>query len=385
MTDIAEAAPEAASGQTETSQVATETAPPATVAETKTEPEKTPATLDDTLKTVWDKHNPPRDPVTKRFISKEAATAEKTETPPEETKAEGQPQKKEEEQPQAAIPAPISWPSEMKAKFASLPPEFADVQKFVAERDKQAHDAISRAGQQIKAFEPIGQVLGRFAETFKRNNLHPAEGIARLLTVEENLQKDAAATVKQIAEAYGVDLHALVGQAPPASEEQPPAGDIRAHPVVQQLEAQLREAKEEIGRVTQYLTAQHNHQATGARNALARQISDFAEAKDERGNLLHPHLDRVSGYMAALMHSNPEMDLETAYNRAVRVDDDLYKEMRAEEARAEEAKRQADARKKAEEARRAAAVNVTSTPGSSATKKTWEDTLQEVAQKHYGR
>lgn len=89
--------------------------------------------------------------------------------------------------------------------------------------------------------------------------------------------------------------------------------------------------------------------------------------------------------MAALMHADPNLDLEQAYSRAVRTDDELFAQTKAQEAAAAEARRQAEARKKAEEARKAAAVNVTSSPGSGKTPKSMDDTLREVALKAYGR
>lgn len=373
MVDIAAAAPEAASDQAETPQVATETTPPAT----ETPAAETP-TIEQSLQAVWDKNNPPRSPDGKFAPYKQEAAPAETETPAETpAEATGQPEAVTQEPATPAIQAPLSWSGEMKAKWADLPP---DVQTYVAQRDKESHEAISRAGMQIKAFEPIGKVLAHFTETFKRNNLHPAEGIARLLNVETQLEKDPVEAVKNIAKAYGVDLQMLAGLAEGTPGEQP-----AADPRVAQLEAQLRETSEKLNQVTSYLTTQQTQQQTAGRDALARQISDFAEAKDASGNPLHPHFDRVTGTMAALLQANPEWDLAQAYSRAVRADDELYAEAEAKKAAEAEAKRQADARKKAEEARKSAAVNVQSSPGAGKTPRTMEDTLREVAQKHYGR
>jgi hypothetical protein len=55
-----------------------------------------------------------------------------------------------------------------------------------------------------KDYEPIRSVIDRYQDTFQRNELHPADGIARLLDVEDQLAHAPAPTTLDIARAYGV-------------------------------------------------------------------------------------------------------------------------------------------------------------------------------------
>jgi hypothetical protein len=259
------------------------------------------------------------------------------------------------EQPKAAIDAPISWSAEQKAKWASLPP---DVQTYIAQRDKESHEAITRAGQQIKSFEPISKVIEQFAPTFQRNGLQPHEGIARMMAVEQMLERDAPSAIREIAKAYGVDLS---GQAEQTAS--PENGKVA------ELEARLAKAES-------FLTAQQRQQAQAESSALAREIADFAKDK--------PHFEAVRNVMAGLMHSGAAETLQDAYDRAVYADPTIRQSLLADQQKSAEDKRKADEAERVKSAKKAAGVNVKSSPGSSATARTLDDDLREIANRAYG-
>ncbi len=307
--------------------------------------------LDDDLAGIWSKHNPPRE--NGRFAPKNP-TEQAAEAPPV-TEVADQTAETTQEQAQPAIEAPISWSAEQKAKWASVPP---DLQSYVAQRDKESHEAITRAGQQIKAFEPIGKVIEQFSHVFQKNGLPPHEGIARMMAVNEMLENDAPTAIREIAKAYGVNLSGETEQnADPASRE-------------------VAELRAEIARVKSHLTEQQRQKVDADNAVLAREIADFAKDK--------PHFESVRKVMAGLMSSGAAETMQDAYDKAIHADPTIRQSLQVEAQTAAEAKRKADEAERVAKAKKAAGVNVKSSPGHNSTVKTMDDDLREIARKHYG-
>lgn len=307
--------------------------------------------LDDDLSSIWAKHNPPRE--NGRFAKN-----------PTEPAAEGATEVKEvadqtaettQEQAKPAIDAPVSWSAEQKAKWATLPP---DTREYIAQRDRESHEAISRAGQQIKAFEPIRNVIEQFAPTFQKNGLQPHEGIARMMAVNEMLETNPRAAIAEIAKAYGVNLSG-------ETEQNADPGSAR----VAELEAKL-------AKVESHLTAQQRQQMQAENNALAREIADFAKDK--------PHFESVRKVMAGLMQSGAAETMQDAYEKAIYADPTIRQSLQVDAQKAAEETRKAEEAKRVAAAKKAAGVNVKSSPGQSNQARTLDDDLREIARKHYG-
>lgn len=307
--------------------------------------------LDDDLRSIWDKRNPPRE--NGKFAPRNP-TEQAADAPPVKEVAD-QTAQTTQEQAKPAIDAPISWSAERKAEFASLPPA---MKEYISQRDKESHEAISRAGQQIKAFEPVGKVIEQFAHVFQKNGLQPHDGIARMLAVNEMLEQNPRAAIAEIARAYGVNLQGETEQnANPES------------PRVAELEAQ-------IAKIQSHLTAQQRQQIDADNKALAREIADFAKDK--------PHFEAVRKVMAGLMSSGAAETMQDAYDRAVYADPTIRQSLQADELKKAEETRKAAEAERVAKAKKAAGVNVKSSPGQSSAVRTLDDDLRDIARKHYG-
>jgi hypothetical protein len=366
--------------------------------------------IDDDLMAVWNKLNPPREGGKFKAYKNgsESESAEPPATDPAVTEStadqpsdagtkddQASPTEAKDKTPPVTkldVEAPLSWSAEMKAKIASLPPEFRDVAEYAARRDKETHEVITRAGQELKAVEPVRNVIEQFGETFQRNNLHPADGIARMLAMEQWLGNDPRSAISEIAKAYRVDLREIAGQPPaaPANADPNAPPPVQSDPMVAAMQDQLRATQAELRKVTSYLTeqqkAEHASRQAEVRdqqNALARQIADFAsETKD--GKPIRPHFEKVRKAMAALMEaSDYQISLDQAYEDAVYANKDLRTQVDAERRAADEKKRADENAKKVADAKKAAGVNVRSTVGAANTPKTMDDTLREVARRHF--
>jgi hypothetical protein len=308
---------------------------------------------DEELRAIWDKSHPPRE--NGRFVAKNPTESAETAAPVTENAVQTA-ETTQEQANKPAIDAPISWTAEQKAKFASLPP---DTQAYIAQRDKESHEAITRAGQQIKAFEPIGKVIEQYGHVFQKNGLQPHDGIARMMAVNEMLEQNPRAAIAEIAKAYGVNLQGQTDEQNATPESQR----------IAELEARL-------ARQESHLTAQERQREAAESNTLAREIADFAKDK--------PHFETVRKVMAGLMSSGAAETMQDAYDRAVYADPTIRQSLLAEEqGKAEEARKAAEA-ERVKAAKKAAGVNVKSSPGQTNSVRSLDDDLWAIARKNYG-
>ena len=308
--------------------------------------------IDDNLLDIWNKRNPERE-TNGRFLAKNP-TEQAADAPLVQPNAD-QTAEKVVEQAKPAIDAPLSWSAEKKAEWSSVPPT---VQEYILQRDKESHEAISRAGQQIKAFEPISKVIEQYGHVFQKNGLQPHDGIARMMAVNEMLESDAPTAIREIAKAYGVNLQGETTQDADSGNRE------------------VAELKAELARVKSHLTAQDRQREAAESQTLAREIADFAKDK--------PHFESVRKVMAGLMQSGAAETMQDAYEKAIYADPTIRQSLQADAQKAAEDKRKAEEAERVVKAKKAGAVNVKSSPAASNGPRTMDDDLREIARKHYG-
>lgn len=331
--------------------------------------------IDKDLMAVWVKNNPTRGEGGK-FAKSDKAAADTTAQPTTTTQTEipaVQPKDTAEVKPATpAIDPPQSWTAEVKAKWATVPPE---LQTFIAKREADAHAEITKRGEQAKAYEdvlqayePLGQLVQAHKDDFARRGITPAQAFNTLLQAQKQLDDNPVQGLVQIGLSYGVDLRPLL-------QGQQVAMPAAPDPRLAAMEAQLQQVR---GFLTEQQRTQADAQAQqrqAQESELQQVIGDFSKDK--------PHFNEVKPVMAALLASEQAKDLAEAYDMAVNAKPDIRKRIQEDQRKADEVKREADAKAKADLARKSAAVNVKSSSGN-ASPKTMDDTLKEIARKSYG-
>ncbi len=333
-----------------TTPVETSDAAPETAAETDTG-QTAEDSWDEDLQSIFDKHSREREP-DGRFA--------KTKTDQSPTEQAG-----EQSAEASAIPVPQSWSADVKAKWESLP---SDVKAYVAKREQEAHAQITRQGQQIASVEPVMRVVEQGKATFDKYGVPVEEGVAQLLQANEYLERDPASAIRDLAKSYGVDLRALVGlQAGNVSQ---PVQQL--HDRISQLERQNNELSNRV--LTRERAEFDRHAAT-----VESQIADFAKDKPDFEELQ----DDITDHIVMLRHKNPEMApadiLKTAYDRARWANPDA----RQKALEAEQAKRLEEAKKRSNDVKRSAPLNVKGSVANSSAQKSMDDDLAEIARRHY--
>ena len=313
---------------------------------TPTPPEPAPAapepSVDDTLKSVWDKLNPARDDAGK-FASKDAK--------PEDATASASPAPAGE-----APKPPVSWPKEQADLWAKLDQPARD---YILRRESEFEKGLSSKAEKIKPYEELDRVLEPWREKWALEGATPAVKVQQLLAAQAYLDRSPAEGIAWLANSYGIDLRQLAGA---GSQAQPQNSD----PEVAQLKAK-------IAQLENFATTQQQREHQAFMSSVQSEIDAFEKSGKA------PHFQALKKEIAGLLQSGVATSLADAYERAVW----LNAETRA---KAIEEQRIADAKKaseQAEAAKRAAGINVRGTPAAAGPRKTMDDTLNDLARQFY--
>lgn len=341
---------------------------PAAIAPAQTaEPTNVMDALTQTMSAAYDKINPAREAGGQFKAADDnqeqpaEGAAQASDTPAEQTT--DQTQAKAPEPASQAIEAPLSWSAEMKAKWATLPPE---AQTYIAQRESEAHKRISELGQTTKALEPVRAVIDRHVATFQKYGVSPDAGIDQLMGYFAESESNPRAFIERFAANKGISLY---------QQE----GDQSAH--VRSLEARLANAERLANEAASRVTARERSELERAQATLASTIENFAKDKPDFAEVENDMLAHVQAIRTAEPDLAPEKILEKAFE-AARWGNPVVRARMLEKQRSdEEAKRATEAKKKAEEAKKAASLNVKSGQASPARKGNWEQTLREVGER----
>ena len=209
-----------------------------------------------------------------------------------------------EAEPEAEVIEPEEhWSEADKAAFRNIPPEH---RQWVFERYKRIEADNTRKSQeaaQLRSYkQQLDSVLEPYRQQFALAGMDEISGIRYLMGVRDMLSQNPQQGIQWLAQQYGVDLSALLEQAP-------------ADPQYLQIQQGLQQIQSRQAQLEQMTQMERQNQAI-------RQLESFASEKDANGNLKHPHFEALQERMAQLWQGGivPVGDLEGAYQKAVRIE-----------------------------------------------------------------
>lgn len=236
-----------------------------------------------------------------------------------------------------AIEAPQSWSAEMRAKFATLPPE---AQQYVAQRENEAHAKISEQGSKLASYDGLSRTLEPHRTDLMAAYGSVEKGVNDLLALRSEAIRNPVNFLIKFAEGAGIRLDQLPALAAQAPQAQPV--DPRIAALSHQVES---------------LTSIHRQQAL---DAAQKQVEAFkADPKNK-------HYAAAESRIAELLNSGAAKDLADAYEQAVWGTPQLRELVIAERAAEAKAKADAEAKKLADAARAANVVNIRTSGGRAA-------------------
>ena len=223
-----------------------------------------------------------------------------------------------------------SWKREAQSVLSALPP---DTQRLIQEREEQFHKGIEQYKQDAYQGRTLNKALAPHMEYLNQVGVSPETAISTLINAEKILRTSDQQTKTQmfmkLAHDYGIDVNSLT--------------NIPFDPYKYQLEQQLQAQQAQLAQIMQSRQIAEEAQ-------LGQTIEQFAQT--------HEYFDEVRETMADLLDKGLASDLNDAYSKAVRLNDDVFARTTQTNAQVNPVQRANNAAKAA----KAAAVQVKGSP-----------------------
>lgn len=243
------------------------------------------------------------------------------------------------QQPSGEFKVPEKWPADVRAELEAMHkanPAHAEfvLKQYAHFRGEAARHIQYHAQQESKRVEKLAQTQkqvedllapGRQQRALK--GIDDTSYIRNLVAAGDFLDKHPVEGLKHLAKQYGVDLSNLDATAGGAPAIQPELAQVME-----------RQARIEAALQQQYVGMEQGrlHQASGW-------IDQFAAQTDTTGQPLFPHFDEVLPEIIVnvqyQMQSGQQVDVKAAYDRAIRMNDQVWLK---EQRRTSESARKAD-------------------------------------------
>ena len=212
-----------------------------------------------------------------------------------------------------AKPRPSSWKKDYEEHWGKLDPTLQD---YIQQREADYAKGVSTYKNQWDSAQPLIRAIEPFAPILQQHNIDPAQWISNLgrahsvLALGSPEQKQQM--FAQLANDYGVSLNEV--------------GGGYADPQFSLIAQELNQIKNQWN---QFQTQQELTEQASLQN----EIQSFSTDK--------PYFDEVRETMAGLLQAGMANDLQSAYDKAIRLNDNIAQKVQAEQAHKSEADRQA--------------------------------------------
>ena len=217
--------------------------------------------------------------------------------------------------PDEEIKRPTTWKKEyveVWEKMASGKPlgkeEFAKFAEYANQRESEYKKGVSAYKAEADNARQLTEAIGQFAPELQAQNIHPVAWINNLGRAHMILTKapyqEKVQMFHRLAADYGIQLNSDSLQMPEQAY---------VDPYQQQLMQQLQATQQQVQQLSAIREQEENARLTQEINRVSSDRERF------------PHFEMVREDMAQLLERGLAPNLETAYAKAVRMNDEAYK------------------------------------------------------------
>lgn len=266
------------------------------------------------------------------------------------TKAQEAPPQESVEQPAWSKP-PASWKKEYHEYWHKADPK---LREYAWQREEQMKKGVEPLLSKAQFADAMNEALEPYMATIRGLGMTPDKAVAALAQADHTLRtsppEQKMQYFLQLAQSYGINL----GQLGQGGQAAMPQARGAVDPMVWQLQNELNAMRGEVMGWKQQQEMQQNQQ-------LLNEINDFS--------LKAEHFEDARPTMIQLLQSGVAETLEDAYEKAIRLDSELFERVQSA-SQAQVAAKQAAQKDRAAKSARAAAVSVRgSTPGTNTASK----------------
>lgn len=228
----------------------------------------------------------------------------------------------EESEPVEVIEPPISLSAEDKEQFAKWSPDVQQAFKSRLEQvEKGAQQRVAEAAEKERQYQGLNDLFKDRDQRYMLQGVSREQVIGQLLAAQDYLDSNPVEGLKWLAQSYGLSLDEL---AQPTNEEN--------------YNPEIASLKQELGQVRGMMSEQMQSQQEAHKAAVAQASNEWAAEAGSDGKLLRPHMADnafVTGefipQLQLLQSQMPNAHITTllnqAYDRAVRLNPDLFQKM----------------------------------------------------------
>ena len=263
------------------------------------------------------------------------------EAPVEAVRTQEQPNLEPPAEPPVWERPPASWKKDYHEAWTTADPK---LKEYAWKREEEMRAGVQPLLTKAQYADQMQQAIEPYMNNIRGLGIEAPQAVKALMEADNVLRhgspQQKQAYFAQLAQQYGINM-----------------GDVQVQPTDPNFYAIQNELAQVRGEVLNWKQQQENAQ----NQALLQEINQF-QAKAE-------YFEEARPTMIQLLNSGVAQDLDDAYQKAIRLDNDLFmKHQQASQGAADAAKREAS--NKAAKAARAAAVSVkSSTPGAATSTK----------------
>jgi hypothetical protein len=217
--------------------------------------------------------------------------------------------------PDEEIKRPTTWKKEYVEVWNNMQEgkpldkaEFAKFAEYANQRESEYKKGVSAYKAEADNARELTQAIGPFIPELQKHGIHPAAWINNLgrahYTLANGSYEQKVQMFHRLAQDYGVQLNQDALQMPEQAY---------VDPYQQQLMQQLQATQQQVQQLSAIREQEENAR-------LSNEISRVSSDKER-----FPHFEMVREDMAQLLERGLAPNLETAYAKAVRMNDEAYK------------------------------------------------------------
>jgi hypothetical protein len=218
----------------------------------------------------------------------------------------------EDEIPQEKITRPSTWKKEYVNIWDKLEKgeqinkdDFVKFAEYANQRESEYKKGVSTYKAEADRAKEYEQAVAPFVPDLERRNIKPVQYIQNLARADQiltNAPYDQKVQIFQrLAQEYGIQLN---GESVAQAQQ--------LDPYTQQLMYQLNQVNQEVSSIKGRFAQEENQRLMGEIERVRSDVEKF------------PHFDVVREEMAQLLELGKAQDLETAYKKAVRMNDEVW-------------------------------------------------------------
>ena len=248
------------------------------------------------------------------YISEESAKEKISEPDHEEPSEviEATESEAEDDVPQEKINRPSTWKKEYVNIWDKLEKgeqinkdDFVKFAEYANQRESEYKKGVSTYKAEADRAKEYEQAVAPFVPDLERRNIKPVQYIQNLARADQiltNAPYDQKVQIFQrLAQEYGIQLN---GESVAQAQQ--------LDPYTQQLMYQLNQVNQEVSSIKGRFAQEENQRLMGEIERVRSDVEKF------------PHFDVVREEMAQLLELGKAQDLETAYKKAVRMNDEVW-------------------------------------------------------------